>query len=125
MTLFDVPEALKYKHRHCKNRRHKRLKGRSIETRPPIAVEGTEFGHWGAVNGHRIGCEASVLTLAEKKTRNYLAIRVHDKRISSVKLAMENLHYEYGKRFLNVFKAITIDSGSEFENILDTENGER
>lgn len=77
------------------------------------------------MNGHRIGCEASVLTLAEKKTRNYLAIRVHDKRISNVKLAMENLHYEYGKRFLNVFKAITIDSGSEFENILDTKNGER
>ena len=48
LTLFDVPQALGRKRKRLRNRKNKRLKGRSIEDRPAIVDEGTEIGHWEA-----------------------------------------------------------------------------
>ena len=75
-----------------------------------------EEGHWegGTVSGKRTGHEAVVLTLLEKKTENYLAIRIPGKTSEAIMEAMAALRAEYGQRFPQVFMTITADNGSEF-----------
>jgi IS30 family transposase len=123
LSLFEMPEILKRKRSKRSNRDHKRLKGRSIDERPAIVAERTEFGHWEAdtVIGRRNGKEAAVLTLIERVTNNYLAIRIPGKNSESVLKAMKVLHSEYGNLFASVFKSITTDNGSEFEDFAKVE----
>ena len=98
--------------------------GTSIEDRPEIAAQKTEFGHWeiDTVIGHRTGKESTVLILVEKMTRNYLAIKISGKDSSSVMSAMKTLQIEYGDEFRSVFKTITADNGTEFETLSEAED---
>lgn len=116
LTLFELPEVLKRRRYKSKNRLNKRILGNSIELRPEIAAKREEEGHWegDTVVGLRSGKESVVLTLIEKKTENYLAIRIPDKTSRAVMAAMRVLRDEYGDRFGQVFKTITVDNGSEF-----------
>ena len=100
------------------------VKGRSIDERPAIVEARTELGHWEAdtVIGRKSGKEAAVLTLVERVTNHYLAIRIPGKNSESVIEAMEGLRAEYGERFSSVFKSITTDNGSEFEDFSTLEN---
>ena len=114
LSLFEVPEVLKRRRSKRKNRIHKRPKGRSIDERPSIVDDRTEPGHWEAdtVVGRRNGKEAVVLSLIERVTDNYFAIRIPGKNSKAVMNAMKALHAEYGELFNNVFKTITTDNGS-------------
>jgi integrase, catalytic region len=68
------------------------------------------------------GLESIVLTLVEKKTDYYIAIKIHVKDSVPVKTAMEVLRKEYGEdKFSNVFKTITADNRSEFEDLKSIE----
>ena len=124
LSLFEMPEILKRKRRKQGNRKHKRLKGRSIDERPNIVDLRKEFGHWEAdtVIGRKSGKEAAILTLVERVTNHYLAIRIADKNSVSVIDAMETLRAEYGDLFSSVFKSITTDNGSEFEEFSKVED---
>ena len=117
ITIFEVPKALKRKHRRKWKRRNKRILGRSIEERPAYIDDRQESGHWEAdtVVGKRAGKESVILTLLERKTRHYLAIKIDSKTSGSVNAAMAVLKEEYGDRFSEVFKTITTDNGAEFE----------
>ena len=116
LTLFEMPEILKRKKHKEKNRQNKRILGNSIELRPEIAAKREEEGHWegDTVIGLRSGRESVLLTLIEKKTENFLAIRFPGKTSGVVMAAMKVLRDEYGDRFGQVFKTITVDNGSEF-----------
>jgi IS30 family transposase len=118
LSLFEMPEVLKRKRIKRNGRAHKRLKGRSIDERPEIVDARIEIGHWEAdtVIGRRNGKEAAVLTLVERVTNNYLAIRIPGKNSDAVIDAMRLLRAEYGELFSKVFKSITTDNGSEFED---------
>ena len=124
LSLFDVPLLLRRKPNRKGRRVHKRLKGRSIDERPAIVAARTEWGHWEAdtVIGRKSGKEAAVLTLVERVTNHYLAIRIPGKNSESVIEAMEGLRAEYGERFSSVFKSITTDNGSEFEDFSTLES---
>ena len=74
------------------------------------------------VIGRKSGKEAVVLTLVERVSNHYLAIRIPGKNSESVIAAMEGLRAEYGERFSSVFKSITTDNGSEFEDFSTVEN---
>lgn len=124
LTPFDVPEALTRKRKAHKTRANKRIPGTSIDERPEIASLRIECGHWeiDTVVGHKAGKESVVLTLVEKKTDYYIAIKIPGKDSVSVKTAMEVLRKEYGeKNFSKVFKTITADNGTEFENLKSLE----
>lgn len=124
LNLFDLPEVLLRKKHHKRTRQNKRLMGTSIEERPKIVSEKVEIGHWeiDTVIGHRAGKEAAVLTIVEKMTLNYLALKINGKDSSSVMAAMKTLRFEYGDRFNEVFKSITSDNGTEFERLSEIED---
>lgn len=72
--------------------------------------------------GKRNGREAVILTLLEKKTQHYLAIRIPGKTSDAVNAAMQKLREEFGKSFFSqIFKTITVDNGPEFADSAQTE----
>lgn len=124
LTPFDVPEALSRKPRKRASRQNKRIFGKSIDERPEKVLERIECGHWeiDTVVGHRAGKESVVLTLVEKVTDFYLAIKIPGKNVESVMAAMAVLREEYGdEHFATIFKTITADNGSEFERLAELE----
>lgn len=123
LTPTELPEALKRKTKRRKSRANKRKYGQSISLRPEIAALRIEDGHWegDTVVGKRAGKETVVFSLLEKKTRTYLALRIPSKTSQAVMGAMNALHNEYGDRFAEVFKTITVDNGSEFADFAQVE----
>ena len=125
LNPFDLPEALsRKKKRPSSARRNKRVFGRSIDERPEIASLRTECGHWeiDTVIGGKSGKESVVLTLVEKKTDYYIAIKIPGKNSEAVMAAFRVLREEYGEdKFKEVFKTITADNGSEFEGLSELE----
>ncbi|MGE4277766.1 MAG: IS30 family transposase [Lawsonibacter sp.] len=118
LSLFEVQDVLKRRHTKGKNRIHKRPKGRSIEERPAIVDTRTEPGHWEAdtVVGLCSGKEAVIFTLVERATDNYIAMQIPAKTSEAVQAVMQTLHTEFAGHFSNVFKSITADNGSEFDD---------
>ena len=117
---LDLPEALKRSPKHNRVRCSKKVLGRSIEERPADVSERITEGHWeiDTVVGHRAGKESVVLTLTEKKTDFYIAMKIPGKDPVSVMDAMDTLRNEYGERyFSSVFQTITADNGSEFSTL--------
>jgi IS30 family transposase len=119
LTPFELPEMLKRKPRTPKNHVNKRPKGRSIEERPAVANERSEIGHWEAdtVVGRRAGMDSVVLTLLEKSTDHYFALRIPGRTSEAVMEAMRSIRSDYGDKFSQIFKTITTDNGSEFEDL--------
>ena len=112
----DLPEALSGKHGKVIHRKNKSL-GQSIEERDEIVSKRTEIGHWemDTVIGEKAFRESVVLTLVEKVTDYYIAMKIPGKDQTSVMAAMDVLRGEYGEGcFSTVFKTITADNGAEF-----------
>ncbi|HHX61604.1 MAG TPA: IS30 family transposase [Epulopiscium sp.] len=99
-------------------RKHRRILGKSIAIRPLQIEDRVEFGHWeiDTVEGKKSDDNA-LLTLVERKTRNYCAIKIDDQEHDSVDYAINKLQHTFGELFPQVFKTITSDNGSEFSNL--------
>ncbi|XOQ44706.1 MAG: IS30 family transposase [Clostridium sp.] len=124
LVPHDFPEALSRKPRKNQPRKSKRFLGKSIDERPETVSTKEEYGHWeiDTVVGHKAGHESVVLTLVEKKSDYYIAIKIPGKDAESVMAAMETLREEYGEaKFSEVFKTITADNGTEFERLSELE----
>ena len=105
-------------------RGNKKNFGKSIDLRPEIASQRTEEGHWegDTVVGKRAGKDAVVFSLLEKKTESHLAFLIPGKTSEAVMAAMQMLKEEYGDRFAQVFKTITVDNGAEFADFAQCES---
>ena len=124
ISLTEVPEALKRRQvKENRPRKNKKVYGKSIDERPEIAALRVEEGHWegDTVVGKRDGKESVVFSLVEKVTEAYLAFRIPGKTADAVTAAMKNLKAEYGDKFSQVFKTITVDNGPEFADFAQTE----
>ena len=102
LSVTERPEAMKRKqHKDSKPREHEKNFGTDISQRPEIAALRIEEGHWegDTVVGKRAGKEAVVLSLLQKKTENYIAIRIPGKDADSVLNAMQSLRQEFGDKF--------------------------
>ena len=124
ITPFNLPEALRRRHKKKLIRNNKRSYGTSITERLEEISAKIEEGHWeiDTVVGKRAGKESVVLTLVEKKTDYYIAIKIPGKDAASVMIAMEVLREEYGDKFFSkVFKSITADNGSKFSRLSELE----
>lgn len=129
ITNKDLPvKRAPKKIRHKRVRiAHHNLKGTSIEDRPEAANNREEAGHWEmdcVVSGKGKG-KAALLVLTERKTRREIIRKMPDKTQKSVNKALDRLEREYGSRFSEVFKSITVDNGSEFLNSAELESSVR
>ena len=118
-----LPEKL---HRNTKTKRvreNKKKLGRSIEERPEAINSREEFGHWEAdlVIGQKSGNDQALLTLAERKTREYWMIPIANREAESVMEAFKELQNLYSEHFKEIFKSITTDNGSEFSRLSELE----
>lgn len=125
LSPFDLPEALSRKKRKNVSRKNRKVLGTSIDESPDIARLRLEYGHWeiDTVIGRKSANESVVLTLVEKKTNYYIAIKIPSKTSDAVLCALETLQEEYGESYFStVFQTITADNGSEFERLAEIEN---
>lgn len=115
---IDLPMKIRRNTKTKRVRKNRRILGMSIVDRPPVIEGRKEFGHWeiDTVKGKKSDDNA-LLTLVERKTRNYFAILLDDQDHDSVDYAMNQLQQEFGELFPQVFKTITSDNGSEFSNL--------
>ena len=119
----NLPLKLQRSTKQSRVRKNKKRLGRSIEERPDSIGTREEFGHWeiDTVIGAKTKDDEVLLTLAERKTRNYIVRKISDKSASSVMEAIKALQEEYGTQFDKVFKTITADNGSEFADLSQLE----
>ena len=123
LKVTELPDALRRNTSKPKRHENRTSYGKNISIRPAIAGLRIEEGHWegDTVVGKKRGREAVILSLLEKKTENYLAIRIRNKTSEAVMEAMQALRAEFGDRFSKVFKTITVDNGSEFSDLAKLE----
>ncbi len=113
---IDLLQKVTRKQPHVHTRENKRILGRSIDERDPDIQERKEFGHWECdlVIGAKTGDDECLLTMIERKTRDFLIRKLPNKESASVMAAFADLRKEYGDHFKEVFKTMTTDNGSEF-----------
>ncbi len=115
-------EHLLYKGKHHKKKsgtpkRAREAKGETIENRPKEVKDRETFGHWEMDSV--MGCKdskAALLVLTERLTRYGLIFRVEGHTMLSVVKVLDKLERKMGKDFQAVFKSITVDNGSEFQD---------
>ena len=126
LALRNIDLPLKVRRRKRRRNVKENLKhlGRSIDERPNEIASRNEFGHWeiDTVIGSKSKGDNVVLTLVERLTRKYIAIKIDGKTASDVSAAMQSLHKYYGDKFSQIFKTITSDNGSEFADLAELEN---
>ena len=124
IKAIDLPLVVRRSQRKSISRKYKRELGKSIELRDPTIETREEFGHWelDTVRGTKDKTDHVLISLLERKSRLYVALRCPSARATDVK---ETLH-----AWLNTFKdvnlaclckTITADNGLEFSEISDLE----
>lgn len=77
--------------------KNKRVLGRSIEERSSEANDRSEFAHWEAdlVIGSKKKDDDALLTMLERKTREYWMIRVPGRNPNGVMAALTTIRSQY------------------------------
>ncbi|MFV0520596.1 MAG: IS30 family transposase [Lachnospirales bacterium] len=137
---IDLPLRVKLKTKSRRCRTNRRILDDSIENRPRIVDERSEFGHYilernpDCVAGFYevkvlreidtvVGtCENSpvLLTLDERVTRMRLVVKIPSKTSSAVEEGINSIFSYYGDKADKIFKTITSDNGSEFSTLHNT-----
>jgi len=122
-TTGDLPDVLRRREKKLVIRKNKRKLGRSIEERPPDIDTREEFGHWECdlVIGSKVKDDQALLTLLERKSREFLMIPIADKAVSTVLEVFLELREWLAEHFSEVFKTVTTDNGSEFADLSQLE----
>ena len=96
--------------------RLKRPLCQSIEDRPKDIASRADFGHWemDTVVGTRKGTGPVLLVLTERATRQEIILKMRAKTAAETVCCLNRLERQYGARFRQVFRTITVDNGAEF-----------
>ena len=123
--ILELPEAVKRKRTQTsKTRENKKNYGNSIDLRPEIASQCTEEGHWegDTVVGKRHDRFAGLFGNPNGEIVFRLLFQKGQHHSFFSGSFMEMLKAEYGDRFAQVFKTITVDNGSEFADFAQCES---
>jgi IS30 family transposase len=123
LTNRHLPEKLlRHKSYHKVVRPKRAPKGRSIEKRPLSVFDRSTFGHWemDSVIGKAQGRHESLLVLTERLSRFQIIVRAAGKDSASTVDALWRLSRLCD--FPRLFKSITVDNGSEFQNCIGMES---
>lgn len=125
LTNKSLPVKRNKKKTKCKvHRVQRKCFGKSIEERPEDINTREEFGHveMDSVIGQKGKQKSTMLTIFERKTRNVIIRKQPDKTAKAVVQTLDELERQFGDKFYQMFKTITVDNGSEFA---DSEGIER
>ena len=106
----------KYKKRNTKGQKKQKngwktaKKRKSIEDRPPIVAEKTEFGHWEGDTVESKGHKGGIATFVDIKTK-FLIIRKLKNKSS---ICMKDAVVSAFENFPQIAKTLTLDNGTEF-----------
>lgn len=118
VTSKNLPERgrRKRKYNHIRPARDQR-NGENIEFRPEYINKREEPGHWemDTVKGKQ-KTKKCILTMSERKTRGEIALPILGAKMENVVAQLDALERRLGDRFPLVFKSITVDNGSEFQD---------
>jgi len=116
---IDLPLKVRRKNKSNRVRQHLKILGRSIDERPASVLTRRSFGHWeiDTVIGSKSKSDNVVLSLAERKTREYISLKIASKSTDGVSDGISYLRDLFGDKFSLVFKSITSDNGSEFADL--------
>lgn len=97
----NLPEKLSRNTKAHRVRKNKKKLSRSIEERPEEVENREEFGHWEAdlVVGQKSGNDPVLLTLAERKSREYWMLPITNREADSVMEAFQTLQETYSEHF--------------------------
>ena len=103
---IHLPEKLRRSSKRVKILKNKRVLGRSIEERPLEANDRSEFGHWEAdlVIGSKKKDDDTLLTMLERKTREYWMIRVPGRNPNGIMAALTTIRSQYSEHWDTIFK---------------------
>ena len=128
LTFKELPG----KHKKKKSKRRKVAKrvskGKSIEERPKEADDREVFGHWemDTVVGKQGDSKKSLLVLTERKTREEIIRKLPAHTTEEVVKALDRIERHFGSRmFRKIFRSITVDNGSEFQDFKGMERSKR
>lgn len=134
LTNKQLPFGGKRKREHKKVREARVQKGDSIEDRPKEIEKREEPFHWemdSVVSAKEGNSTKRFLTMTERTSRADLMFLVPDGTTASVVAVLDMLEKKLGiERFRRIFKTITVDNGSEFQDCegmtrAETEEGDR
>ena len=98
--------------------------GRTIRKRDRSVYKRKELGHWegdtveSGRNDHKRKSKTCFVTLAERKSRKYIAVKVPDRTAASVTPAIIKALKDYPDELV---KTITFDRGKEFSGYIEIE----
>lgn len=119
LTNKDLPvKRNKDKRKYDRVKPNRAPKGKSIEKRSEEIASRESFGNWemDCVEGKK-GTKKTLLVLTERKTRREIIRLLKDKTSASVVKAIDEIEKEYGaSSFRQIFRTITVDNGSEFQD---------
>lgn len=115
---LPVKRNQKKAYKRVKRQRARAQKGDSIEKRPEEVKNRETFGHWemDTVVGKQGISKKSLLVLTERKTRKEIIIELKRHTTEEVARSLNRLERKMGAMFYKVFKTITVDNGSEFQD---------
>ena len=99
-------------------------RGDNISKRPEKANNREEFGHWEGdlIVGAKNTSKECLFTLIERKTRIYLSFKLQNKEMKSVVNLLNEIEKNISsKNFIDIFKSITFDNGTEFRDFPNME----
>jgi IS30 family transposase len=100
-----------------RNRKRKKVLGKSITERPQEANDRQEIGHWemDTVVGKREKSSV-LLTLTERVTGVEIICKVPGKFPGDIEPALLKIKTRFGEEATRIFKTCTVDNGSEFSD---------
>lgn len=106
---IDLPEKLRRSPKKTQVHKNKRILGRSIEERPAYVNDRKEFGHWEAVLviGSKNNNDDALLTMIERKTREYWMIRIPGRDPNSVMNALSTIYSQFEEHWATVLRMIS------------------
>lgn len=120
LTIKHLPLKGKEKRKNRSVTVKRAPRGTSIELRPKEINDRNSFGHWemDCVCGSTL---ATLLVLSERLTRKEIIFKMDNQKSESVVKCINKLERKFGKLFKKIFKTITVDNGSEFNDFKSLE----
>lgn len=118
---IDLPLKVRLKTKKQRDKKNKRILGKSIDERPDSINDRIEFGHWeiDTVIGSKRKDSPVLLTLDERVTRKLITVKIASRTAEAVNESIYKIMDSYGENAIKIFKSITADNGSEFSSLSD------